>query len=260
MKNPAKILFFDVDGTLFNSQKKLPQATIEALQKAKQNGYEIAIATGRGPFMITELLAELDIHTYVTFNGQYVVYNDKLVYSNGVPSGRLDEIIGFAEKRGEYAAFLDAERIVTNVANNHTVAEALTTLKMAYPPVDKEYYKKHAVYQTLLFIDEQAEKIYAKEFTDVQFVRWHRNSCDVLPQHGSKAQGIAQLIKTLGYTMADVIAFGDGLNDVEMLEAVGTGVAMANGHDKAKAVADYIAPHVDEDGLAKIMKELNLIS
>ncbi len=59
--------------------------------------------------------------------------------------------------------------------------------------------------------------------------------------------------------MDDAVAFGDGLNDVEMLKAVGIGVAMGNGHEKAKAVADVIAAHVDEDGIYKVMKELEII-
>ena len=59
--------------------------------------------------------------------------------------------------------------------------------------------------------------------------------------------------------MDDAITFGDGLNDIEMLEAAGIGVAMGNGHEKAKAAADVIAPHVDEDGIYKVMKELEII-
>ena len=80
-----------------------------------------------------------------------------------------------------------------------------------------------------------------------------------MPQQGSKAVGIEKLLTRLNYSMQEAIAFGDGLNDIEMLQAVGTSVAMANGHEKAKAVATHIAPHVDENGLAKIMKQLKLI-
>lgn len=257
--NSAKILFFDVDGTLFDSTKTIPQSAKEALAKAKANGYEIAIATGRGPFMIAPLLEELEIDTYVTFNGQYVVYKGEVVYTNQVAKEILAEIIAFGASRGEHAVFLDENQMVASVVGEPKLEEALATLKFPYPVVDPTYYENNAVYQTLVFIEEAQESLYEEKFPMVQFVRWHPYSCDILPQQGSKAVGIEKLLTRLNYSMQDAIAFGDGLNDIEMLQAVGTSVAMANGHEKAKAVATHIAPHVDENGLAKIMKQLKLI-
>lgn len=102
-----KILFFDVDGTLYNSEKKLPISAKEALLTARRNGYELAIATGRAPFMIESLLEELEIDTYVTFNGQYVVYKGEVVYTNGIEKEELAKIIAFGEARNEPVVFLD---------------------------------------------------------------------------------------------------------------------------------------------------------
>ncbi|RKJ34669.1 Cof-type HAD-IIB family hydrolase, partial [Butyricicoccus sp. 1XD8-22] len=70
----TKILFFDIDGTLYNSEKKIPASSKDAIKEARKNGYEIAIATGRAPFMIQPIIDELEIDTYITFNGQYIVY------------------------------------------------------------------------------------------------------------------------------------------------------------------------------------------
>ena len=76
----------------------------------------------------------------------------------------------------------------------------------------------------------------------MQFVRWHPFSCDILPKAGSKARGINKCLIHIGKSLDRMqCAFGDGLNDVEMLESVGMGVAMGNGHEKTKAVADVIA-------------------
>lgn len=259
MMNPAKILFFDVDGTLFDSTKTIPQSAKDALAQARANGYELAIATGRGPFMIAPLLEELAIDTYVTFNGQYVVYKGEVVYTNQVDKSTLDGIVTFGASRGEHAVFLDENQMVASVAGEPKLEEALATLKFPYPLVDPVYYKNNDVYQTLVFIEQAQETLYEAKFPTVQFVRWHPYSCDILPANGSKAVGIEKLLVRLGYTMEDAVAFGDGLNDIEMLSAVGTSVAMGNGHAEAKAVATHIAPHVDEGGLATIMKELNLI-
>ena len=96
-----KIVFFDVDGTLYNSEKHLPSSTKEALFLARRNGYEIAIATGRAPFMIKSLLEELEIDTYVTFNGQYVVYKGQVIFTDSIPNDYLQQIIDFGERRDE---------------------------------------------------------------------------------------------------------------------------------------------------------------
>ncbi|MFE3575978.1 Cof-type HAD-IIB family hydrolase [Lysinibacillus sp. NPDC059133] len=254
-----KILFFDVDGTLYNSEKILPASAKEALFEARRNGYELAIATGRGPFMIQSLLEELEIDTYITFNGQYVVYKGEVVYTNGIEKDDLAKIIAFAEARKELLVFLDDKRMIASGENNAWVAESLNTLNYPYPEIDSTYYMQNSVYQTLIFMEEKDEHLYREAFPNVEFVRWHRYSCDILPKGGSKALGIEKILDKIGLTLNDAVAFGDGLNDIEMLQAVGTGVAMGNGHESVKAVATHIAEHVDEDGLAKIMRQLNII-
>ncbi|MFF2177138.1 Cof-type HAD-IIB family hydrolase [Lysinibacillus sp. NPDC058147] len=254
-----KILFFDVDGTLYNSEKILPASAKEALFEARRNGYELAIATGRGPFMIQSLLEELEIDTYITFNGQYVVYKGEVVYTNGIEKDKLAKIIAFAEARNELLVFLDDKRMIASGENNAWVAESLNTLNYPYPEIDSTYYMQNSVYQTLIFMEEKDEHLYREAFPNVEFVRWHRYSCDILPKGGSKALGIEKILDKIGLTLNDAVAFGDGLNDIEMLQAVGTGVAMGNGHERVKAVATHIAKHVDEDGLAKMMRQLNII-
>lgn len=255
----SKILFFDVDGTLYNEQKQLPRSAKEALMKARANGYELAIATGRAPFMIESLLEELQIDTYVTFNGQYVVYKGELVFTDGITLEQLEDIIAFGESRNEPVVFLDASRMIATAPHHTRVAESLQTLKYPYPAVDALYYKAKPVYQTLAFIDEDGEALYREYFPNVQFVRWHPYSCDILPKNGSKARGIAKLLQKMGLTAEDAIAFGDGLNDVEMLKYVGTGVAMGNGHIAAKEAADYVTDDVNKDGLMKAMQHFKLI-
>lgn len=254
-----KILFFDVDGTLFNSEKKLPSSAKEALFQARANGHEIAIATGRAPFMIADLLQELEINTYITFNGQYVVHNGQVLFKNGIEMSVLKRIIEFGETRNEPVVFLDDQRMIASVDGNPAVLESLQTLKYPYPAIDSTYYMKKSIYQTLIFMEEQDEMLYREKFPEVEFVRWHKFSCDILPKGGSKAKGIQLLLEKTGRSLKNAIAFGDGLNDIEMLQTVGLGVAMGNGHDKVKAVANFIAGHVDEDGLAHAMKDLGLI-
>ncbi|WP_332650485.1 Cof-type HAD-IIB family hydrolase [Lysinibacillus sp. 54212] len=255
----SKILFFDVDGTLYNDDKILPSSAKEAIFKARENGHEIAIATGRAPFMIESLLQELEIDTYVTFNGQYVVYKGEVIFTDSVSNEQLQEIIAFGTARNEPVVFLNEKEMIASTTNDAKIEQSLATLQYPYPRIDEVFYETNDVYQTLIFMEKEYEELYKQTFPQVQFVRWHQYSCDILPKAGSKARGIQKVLQHIGKTMDDAIAFGDGLNDLEMLQEVGLGVAMGNGHDKVKEVADIIAPHVDEDGIKGVMEQLKLI-
>lgn len=254
-----KILFFDVDGTLYNSQKILPKSAKEAIYKAKENGYEIAIATGRAPFMIDPIIKELGIDTYVTFNGQYVVYKNEVIFTDGVSRKELSKIIQFGQERNHPVVFLDEEKMIASVKDNEFVRHSLKALRYPYPSINPTFYETNPVYQTLIFMEEKDEPMYKETFSNVNFVRWHKYSCDILPKQGSKARGIQKLLEKMNIPIDRAIAFGDGLNDIEMLQSVGLGVAMGNAHHELKKVADVIGGHVDEDGLASVMKKLDII-
>lgn len=255
----SKILFFDVDGTLYNSEKKLPSSTKEAIVEARNNGYEIAIATGRAPFMISAILEELEIDTYVAFNGQYVVCGGEVIFTDSIPVPQLEEIMEFGQKNNHPFVFIDDKQMISSVENNPFIEVSINSLKYPYPRLDPYYYRDHEVYQTLIFLEEKDEAIYRETFGQVNFVRWHKYSCDILPKEGSKARGIYKVLEKLDISVENTYAFGDGLNDIEMMKAVGTSVAMGNGHEKVKALADIVTDHVNNDGLAKAMKKLNII-
>jgi Cof subfamily protein (haloacid dehalogenase superfamily) len=254
-----KYLFFDVDGTLYNSNKEIPSSTLKAIEQAKKNGHEIGIATGRAPFMIKDLLETLDIHTYVCFNGQYVVMQDEVIFTDGIPNEQLEEILLFAEQRNEPIAYFNDEVMIASHSGNENVAVSLATLKYPYPIVERKFYENNSVYQTLIFVNEEEEKAYRERFPQLQIVRWHSVSCDLLPKDGSKARGLQKLIESKNIPIENVFVFGDGLNDVEMLRYIPNSVAMGNGHEQAKEAAKMVTRHVDDDGILHALQTLQLI-
>lgn len=255
----TSIIFFDVDGTLYNSEKKIPDSAKKAIEAARGNGYEIAIATGRAPFMIQSILDELEIDTYVTFNGQYVVYKGEVIYTDSVPKEYLAKIIDFGHMRNHPVVFIDDKEMIASIEGHTFIEQSLTTLKYPYPMSNPLFYRDNDVYQTLIFMEESEEQLYRDTFSEVNFIRWHPYSCDILPKDGSKARGIKMLLEKINIPIEKTIAFGDGLNDIEMLREVGTSIAMGNGVEQAKEVADIITDHVDRDGVAKALKILNII-
>jgi Cof subfamily protein (haloacid dehalogenase superfamily) len=210
--------------------------------------------------MFKYLREELDIDSYVSFNGQYVVFENKVIFQNPMNTEKLEDLLGIATKDGYPLVYLNEETMKANIEHHPFIEESMGSLKFIHPEVDEDFYRKKDIFQSLLFCKAEDEAKYIEEFKeDFHFIRWHPYSTDIIPKGGSKAEGIKQMISKLGFKLEDVYAFGDGLNDIEMLNAVGTGVAMGNAPDIVKQSADVITEDVGEDGLYKGLKSLNLI-
>jgi Cof subfamily protein (haloacid dehalogenase superfamily) len=254
------VIFFDIDGTLFTHDKVLPKSTKEAIFTLKEHGHEVAIATGRAPFMFEELRKELDITTYVSYNGQYVVLNGEVLFTNPLFIPSLEKLTEVALHNSHPVVFMDHEDMKANVPEHTYITESIDTLKIGrFPSHDPHYYKGRELYQTLLFCKEGEEKQYEEEFQDFDFVRWHPVSVDVLPRGGSKAKGIQKIVDKLGYPANQLYAFGDGLNDLEMLSTIENSVAMGNAEEKVKAAAKYVTKSVEEDGIYHGLQMVGLL-
>lgn len=254
------IVFFDIDGTLLTDDKKLPSSTKEAIFKLKEYGHEVAIATGRAPFMFEDLRKELDIHTFVSCNGQYVVLNNEKIYSNPLKNSSVQRFIIEAQRRNHPIVFIDQEDMKMNVPEHSHVTESIETLKVnRFPTFDPYYYKERELYQMLLFCQDGEEEQYEREFEDFDFIRWHPVSVDVIPKGGSKAKGIQKIAEKLGIPQERLYAFGDGLNDIEMLSTIKNSVAMGNAVETVKVAAKYVTKPVDEDGISHGLQKVGLL-
>lgn len=255
-----KIVFFDLDGTLLNEQKQIVPSAKAAVRQLKEDGVLVAIATGRAPFMFHHFREELDIDAFVSFNGQYVVSGKQVIYKNPLPLEQLSNLDRTARENRHPMVFLDHEGMKASCAGHHYIEESLADLKFAYPEVDPDFYQNRDVYQALLFCKDSDEQIYTGNQRGIEFIRWHALSMDVIPAGGSKANGIERLLHHFGVKRENAFAFGDGLNDIQMLEYVGTGVAMGNAEAETKKAADYVTKHVSEDGVVHGLKTLKLLA
>ncbi|MBM6617606.1 Cof-type HAD-IIB family hydrolase [Bacillus suaedaesalsae] len=254
-----KLLFFDIDGTILNKEKKIPKSTKDALKTLQNSGHYLAIATGRSPFMFKEIKDELKISSFVSFNGQYVVLDDEPIYKNPHDKVKLKELLNTSKSEGHPLIFMDHIKMKATADNHPHIHESLGTLHFNHPEVDEEYYIENDVYQTLLFCERKHEDAYLNSYPHFHFIRWHELSTDVLPRGGSKAKGIEAMMKKLGFSREDVVAFGDGLNDIEMLQFAGTGVTMGNGVKQAKEVASFVTKSVEDDGILYGLQQLKLL-
>lgn len=255
----SKIVFFDIDGTLLNHEKKLPDKTKEALRHLKENGTYIAIATGRAPFMFEDLRDELEIESYVSFNGSYVVFENETIFTNPLHSSELEHLQLVSKRQEHPIVFMNEKTMRSSVQHHYYIEESMGSLKFPHPEEDSTFYQNNTIFQSLLFVEEKEQHLYDNQYTHLDFVRWHPYSVDVVPKGGSKAEGVRKMIHRLGFRIEDAYAFGDGLNDMEMLKAVGTGVAMGNALEELKVHAQLVTRDVNDDGIWHGLKELNLI-
>jgi Cof subfamily protein (haloacid dehalogenase superfamily) len=259
VKVKGKIIFFDIDGTLLDHDKKLPASSKEAIQALRKKGHAVAIATGRGPFMFRELREELEIDAFISFNGQYVEWKGEAIYTNPIKPELLQAITDLALGNEHPIVYMDHDAMKTGTHYHAYVEESIASLKVPQPGHDPDYYKNRNIYQCLLFCTYGEEESYKERFKELDFIRWHQFSTDVLPLGGSKARGIEKMIEKLGYDKSEVYAFGDHLNDIEMLEFVGTGVAMGNAPDIVKKAADFVTKDVSEDGILHGLRLVGLL-
>ncbi|MDP4086205.1 MAG: Cof-type HAD-IIB family hydrolase [Bacillota bacterium] len=255
----GKIVFFDIDGTLLDHDKKLPLSTKKALWELKNNGVYVAIATGRAPFMFEDLREELEIDSFVSFNGQYVVFENRVIYENPLNHKELGRFLDESKHNSHPLVFENEKGMRASVKHHPYIETSMGSLKFPHPEEDSAYFIGKKIHQAMIFCEEGEENFYIEKYPHFEFVRWHPFSLDVMPKGGSKAEGIKKMIEQLSFDLKDVYAFGDGLNDIEMLKAVGTGVAMGNGVPEVKKHANLITTDVAEKGIWNGLKELNLI-
>lgn len=253
-----KLIFFDIDGTIYDHDKHIPDSARNAVTALKEAGHHVFIASGRSPFMVKPILEELEIESFISYNGQYVVFEGEVIYKNPLPEDAVARLLKQAAEGEHPVVFMAEDTMKTTVPGHPHVSEGIGSLKAPYPEVDETFYKGKEIYQSLLFCRGHEEKAYAA-FPEFDYVRWHELSTDVLPKGGSKAEGIKRVLERLPYGVSDTYAFGDGLNDLEMIRFAGTGVAMGNAVPELKGAADFVTKPVDEEGISWAVKELGLL-
>lgn len=260
-KMTRKLIMFDIDGTLLDHDSKIPDSTKEAVHLLKEKGHEVAIATGRAPYFISEIREALGIDSFVCFNGQYVEIDNEVIYKNPIQKEYLMNLYNFSSEREHPLVYMGGEAMKSTVELNSVVKGCFDSINIdtSNLKTNANYFNDMEIYQTLLFCQEHEEYAYYESIKDLNFIRWHENSVDVLPLGGSKAMGIERFMEQSGYSKENVYAFGDNFNDVEMLQFVGHGVAMGNAPEQVKQVARYVTKDVGDHGIAHGLEMVGLI-
>lgn len=254
-----KIIFFDIDGTLLDFRKeKLSAKTLEALQRLKKNGIRICIATGRSPFCLPKFEG-VEFDAFLAFNGSYCFDGDGVIFDNPISGDDVKRLIQNAAGIGRPVCIATKDRVAANGMD--------TDLKDYYgfanmPPIvspDFDEVAQQNIYQVMLGCRKSDYPAILEGVEGAKIAAWWDRATDVVPANGGKGIGIEKVLAHYHLDKTEAMAFGDGNNDIEMLEAVGTGVAMGNASAEMKAIADDICGHVANDGVYQYCLEHGLI-
>ncbi|MDR0795258.1 MAG: Cof-type HAD-IIB family hydrolase [Tannerella sp.] len=254
-------VFFDIDGTLVSFKThSIPPSTKAAINQLRNKGIKVVIATGRSLSDIINLEG-LTFDGFITANGAYCADSEGVVIAqNPISRESLDRLAIYMKEKPFSCSFM------TDKGNfiNHIDDLMLSLSKLVKVPLPPEKpvaeILKHTIYQLDAFIDAEREtELLTHVLTDCIGCRWHPIFVDFNDQNCSKATGMDRMMDYFGLSAAHTMAFGDGGNDISMLQHATIGVAMGNAKVNVKAAADYVSTTVDDNGVANALKRFNLL-
>lgn len=264
-----RLIAMDLDGTLLNSAKVVSKRNMRAIEAAQACGVYVTIATGRmfisAEFFGKRIMANAPI---ICCNGGMVqaVGADEPVFESHLSEDAFTELMELSEERNWYMQWYIGRDIYADKFRPEYFV-SYKSMKDAFvvKEVGKGGWRKyrHNVIQCVARdLDGRIERVTHE--IEQRFggrIRAQQNtgySVDLTPPEVNKALGISKLADYLGVRQDEVMAMGDGDNDLSMIRWAGTGVAMKNGIDEAKALSDYVAPDNDDDGVGRAIEELVL--
>lgn len=249
-----KAVFLDIDGTvLSHRQGKVPESTKNAIYEMKARGMKVFAATGRHILEMEKLpLDGLCFDGYVTLNGQLCLDDKKsLVYDFPIGEADTKELISLFEKKEVPTMIVESDSMYINYVDE-SVRLAQNAISTAVPEIGT--YTGKNVYQVIVYDEEKNVQKWMSPLRECKENIWHQEAFDIIPKQGGKVAGIQKMIERLGIRREEIMAFGDGGNDVDMLRYAEIGIAMGNAGEHVKKHADYVTACVDDDGILKALK------
>lgn len=255
----VKIIFFDIDGTLIDVNKKaISDKTVEALLRLKENGVKICIATGRAPGSVPKFDG-VDFDAFLTFNGSYCFNSSDVILSTPIPKVDVEKMIENATRINRPVSIAGKDRVVAN-GTDKDLSDYFGFAKQETPVSDDfDEVLKGEIYQMMMGGRKDEYDDILKDVENARITAWWDRAVDIIPANGGKGKGIEAILEYYGIDRSESMAFGDGGNDIEMLQTVGTGVAMGNALDHVKEVADEICGTSADDGIYHYCLENGLI-
>ena len=255
-----KYFFFDIDGTLIGWTKDwkqvIPESTKYTLNKLKENGHFVAIATGRSNAMAKQMMEIFDVHNMVHDGGNGITINDEIVEIEPLDRDLCLKLAKECDEKGFPwgAAISNETRRYTK--DDRFLKETNDVYMETYIKEDFDLSQYENIYKLYIACTEenQDQLEYLKK---LPWARYHKEYLFVEPT--DKVVGIYKMIDHLKAPIEDVVVFGDDYNDLTMFTDKWTCIAMGNAREELKAKATYVTDDVMHDGIYKACKHFGWI-
>lgn len=266
-----KLLVLDVDGTLLNDEREISKRTLAALLKVQQMGVRIVLASGRPTYGLMPLAKTLELGNYggfvLSYNGCQIIkaQNGEILFERRINPEMLPYLEKKARKNGFAIFTYHDDTLITDSPDNEYIKnEALLNNLKIIKEDEFSTAIDFAPCKCMLVSDKEKaliglEQHWEKRLADtLDAFRSEPYFLEVVPCGVNKANTLGALLEHLGVTREEVIAVGDGVCDVTMLQLAGMGVAMGHSQDSVKVCADYVTASNEEDGVALAVEKLIL--
>ena len=266
-----KLLVLDVDGTLLNDEREISKRTLAALLKVQQMGVRIVLASGRPTYGLMPLAKTLELGKYggfvLSYNGCQIIkaQNGEILFERRINPEMLPYLEKKARKNGFAIFTYHDDTLITDSPDNEYIKnEALLNNLKIIREDEFSTAIDFAPCKCMLVSDKEKALIGLEQHWEKRLAgtldafRSEPYFLEVVPCGVNKANTLGALLEHLGVTREEVIAVGDGVCDVTMLQLAGMGVAMGHSQDSVKVCADYVTASNEEDGVALAVEKLIL--
>lgn len=266
-----KLLVLDVDGTLLNDEREISKRTLAALLKVQQMGVRIVLASGRPTYGLMPLAKTLELGNYggfvLSYNGCQIIkaQNGEILFERRINPEMLPYLEKKARKNGFAIFTYHDDTLITDSPDNEYIKnEALLNNLKIIKEDEFSTAIDFAPCKCMLVSDKEKALIGLEQHWEKRLAgtldafRSEPYFLEVVPCGVNKANTLGALLEHLGVTREEVIAVGDGVCDVTMLQLSGMGVAMGHSQDSVKVCADYVTASNEEDGVALAVEKLIL--
>jgi Cof subfamily protein (haloacid dehalogenase superfamily) len=262
-----KLIIFDIDGTLIKvGQNRIEESTVKAIQEVKAKGIKVLVATGRTLYFVNPHVREVvDCDYFVTVNGHCLMdRSGNILIRHDLPVDAVARLHDFCVKHDIAIGMKcsDAIYVTHNFKKYYDVySEGKDVSSIILDDTaNADHFKKiEAPLGIFLVGDQQVIRENAQLFPEFTFSPVRSDSYDVYGHDVNKTKIIEEVLRRLKIRWEQVMAFGDGENDKDMLRKAGYGIAMGNAKSSVQKYADFVTKEVDEGGIAFALKHYQII-
>ncbi|MDR0575794.1 MAG: Cof-type HAD-IIB family hydrolase [Tannerella sp.] len=255
-----KAIFLDIDGTMvsFNTHR-VPDNTKKALQEVRDCGIKVFVATGRHSSDINNL-EDLEFDGYITLNGAYCRVGDQAVFKKHIPHEDVEAFVRYEEEIEPIPCFfVEADRVSANMVSEQITRMMELVHFTPRPIVPSRKFLDKEVFQLTAFFPIEREHEIMKYLPECVATRWYPTFADIVARDVDKSVGLEKIKEYFGFNLDEMMAIGDGGNDISMIKHAGIGIAMGNANAEVKQAADYITTSVDDDGVGNALRHFGVI-